>query len=108
MLSIKTRKEFQQIYEQHHTLNSDFFRALCQKITEDNFYLGIVISKKVGKAVIRNKIKRRIRAFMRENETLIPTGQKIVLIAKPSAATADWIQLKNDLNKLLINNEISE
>ena len=47
--------------------------------------LGITVTKKVGNAVVRNRIKRLIREWMRLHGW-VPTGWDIVLVAKDSAA----------------------
>ena len=44
--------------------------------------LGIIVSKKVGKAVRRNHIKRRIREFFRLHKPWLPPSTDIVIIAK--------------------------
>ncbi len=67
------------------------------KIPEDLFAVGIVVSKKVGNAVIRNRVKRRVRAFMRENVHQHPANQKLVIIAKPDAGVASWQEITSDL-----------
>ena len=65
--------------------------------------LGITVTKKVGNAVVRNHIKRRIREWMRVNGW-VPRGWDVVVVAKDSAA----VQLHPedfapDLTKILRN-----
>jgi ribonuclease P protein component len=47
--------------------------------------LGITVTKKVGNAVVRNRIKRRLREWMRVHGW-VPSGWDLVLVAKDSAA----------------------
>lgn len=47
--------------------------------------LGITVTKKVGNAVVRNRIKRRVREWMRLHGW-VPTGWDVVVVAKDSAA----------------------
>jgi ribonuclease P protein component len=47
--------------------------------------LGITVTKKVGNAVVRNRIKRMLREWLRTNGW-VPTGWDMVLIAKGTAA----------------------
>ena len=47
--------------------------------------LGLTVTKKVGNAVIRNRIKRMLREWMRLHGW-VPTGWDVVLVAKDSAA----------------------
>jgi ribonuclease P protein component len=56
--------------------------------------------KKIGNAVRRNKLKRRIKSWFRENEALLPTGLKVNLIAREGAAELSWTELSSELNDL--------
>ncbi len=47
--------------------------------------LGLTVTKKVGNAVVRNRIKRMLREWLRVNGW-VPTGWDVVLVAKDSAA----------------------
>ena len=64
--------------------------------------LGITVSKKVGKAVIRNRMKRRFRALARE---LLPVaglaGADHVLIGRPGGIERDFGLLRAELTKAL-------
>lgn len=61
--------------------------ALARKRTEPLLAgrLGLTVTKKVGNAVIRNRIKRMLREWMRLHGW-VPAGWDVVLVAKDSAA----------------------
>ncbi len=100
MLSITSKREYQSVYKENIKTEGNLFVFLTKKILENYFAVGIVVSKKVGNAVIRNKVKRRVRAFLREHEELHPAGVKLVIIAKPEAGIAIWQKIKDDLIQL--------
>jgi ribonuclease P protein component len=62
---------------------------------------GISVKKTLGGAVVRNRIKRRVRDIVRRNKTEIPTGWDIVIHPKSSVARADFAPLEVELVRLL-------
>lgn len=63
--------------------------------------VGFVVSKAVGNAVVRNKVKRRMRALVAERMTTIPAGSLVVVRALPASAEADFGRLGADLDSCL-------
>ncbi len=62
--------------------------------------LGVVVSKKVGGAVVRNRAKRRIRAAT--NIRAVPPGWDVVVIARTSIQSAEYRDLERELRELLV------
>jgi ribonuclease P protein component len=60
---------------------------------------GFSVSSRVGGAVVRNRVKRRLREIVRSIP--LKSGWDIVIIARPAAARADFLLLNNDVGKLL-------
>lgn len=58
---------------------------------------GFTVSKKVGKAVVRNRIRRRLKAATRELLDSARAGYDYVIIARPAAADRPYADLKADL-----------
>ena len=63
--------------------------------------LGITTSRKVGGAVVRNRIKRRVREFFRTHRQLIRPAQDILVIARPSAAGLSYAEIAWELGQAL-------
>ena len=60
---------------------------------------GFSVSRRVGKAVVRNRVKRLLREILRQ--TPLQSGWDIIFIARPAAATADYASLEKSVNDLL-------
>ncbi|MEU7638593.1 ribonuclease P protein component [Streptomyces sp. NPDC039016] len=62
---------------------------------------GFVVSKAVGVAVVRNKVKRRLRHLVRDRLDRLPAGSLVVVRALPGAGAAEYDQLARDLDAAL-------
>ena len=67
---------------------------------DEDFAYGITITGKIGNAVLRNRLKRRIKAWFFQNAILLPKGVKINLIARSGAAELTWTELCAELTQL--------
>ncbi|MDO3705538.1 ribonuclease P protein component [Micromonospora sp. C28SCA-DRY-2] len=59
---------------------------------------GFVVSKAVGPAVVRNRVRRRLRHLVRERLADLPPGSTLVVRALPAAADASYPRLGADLD----------
>lgn len=63
--------------------------------------VGFVVSKSVGGAVVRNRVKRRLRALMASRLDAVPAGVDLVVRAQPAAADLPSGDLGVELDRLL-------
>ena len=61
---------------------------------------GFVTSGRVGRAVVRNRVRRRLREIVRRHQRELRQGFWLVIIAKREAATASYVTLEDELLRL--------
>ena len=62
---------------------------------------GFIISKQVGTAVVRNTVRRRLKAVCAEFLDTVPEGTDVVIRALPPSATAQFADLRSDVARCL-------
>lgn len=62
--------------------------------------VGITVAKPVGKAVVRNKVRRRVAAIL--HQLLDGRRIRLLVVARPAAARAPFDQLRNELERALV------
>jgi ribonuclease P protein component len=62
---------------------------------------GFVVGRRTGKAVVRNRVKRRLREAVRALYSRLAPGTDLVWIARPPSATADYATLAGAVEHLL-------
>lgn len=63
---------------------------------------GFIVSRQVGGAVVRNTVRRRLKALCAESLERVPAGSDVVIRALPSAATASFADLRADVARCLV------
>ena len=86
-MRLRRRPEFVVVQTEGQKLHGRHLLAMARKRSDPALSgrLGITVTKKVGNAVVRNRIKRMLREWMRVHGW-VPTGWDLVLVAKESAA----------------------
>lgn len=63
--------------------------------------LGITVTRKVGNAVVRNRIKRLVREVFRQHRARLPVGLDLVFVAKQQAAQASFADVLDDFESIV-------
>jgi ribonuclease P protein component len=70
------------------------------KNDEPLFRVGVVTSKRIGGAVARNRVRRRLRDVVRTEQTRVRPGFWFVVVARPAAVRATYRELKDEWLRL--------
>ena len=66
--------------------------------------LGVTVSRKVGNAVVRNRVKRAVREWFRHSGSLLDENVDVVVIARPRVAGRGAEQISRALSELVASN----
>jgi ribonuclease P protein component len=97
---ILKRSEFIAFRRFGRKISSRYFFAVVQQNKLTHCRLGITVTRKVGKAATRNRIKRRIREYFRLNRHRIDGNWDIHLIVKKEAGDIDFAQASSSLDRI--------
>lgn len=97
--SLKLNHIFRRLYRTGGQANSCLVLYARKNRTGTN-RVGITVSKKLGKAVVRNRVRRRIREAYRINEEQFQPGWDIVVVARSRAVDVSFQKLTQSLLSL--------
>ena len=92
--ALKLNHIFRRLYATSGHANS-YLVLYARKNRTDGNRVGITVGKKLGKAHIRNRTRRRIREVYRLNEEKFQPGWDIVVVARAKSVDADFTKLTN-------------
>ena len=95
------RFEFLAVTRKGRRYSTRFFLVFLRANRMGRPRLGIVVSKKVGNAVKRNYMKRRIREFFRLHKDRLPSSSDIVVVAKKGIPYVAYRDVCKDLGRFL-------
>lgn len=96
---LKKSQEYSEIITTGKKYKNKYF-SLYYKESKKTLF-GITVPKKVGNAVIRNKIKRRIKNIITNNEKYIQSNYNYVIIIKEPSLELNYEELTNKLLELI-------
>ena len=97
---IKNSETYSEIINKKQAYKNKYFSVYYQKSENKNKY-GITVPKKVGKANIRNKLKRRVKNIIITNEFNIQNNYNYVIIIKGATLELSYNEMAKELLNLL-------
>jgi ribonuclease P protein component len=94
-------KDFRRVYDNGAKFSGPLFSAFCLRNNgEKGVRVGFTCPRALGGAVVRNRIKRRVREAVRGRLELAGAGWEIVINPRLRAMTAPFLQLEREVEKL--------
>ena len=97
---LKENHLFRRAYNRGKTAADSRLALYVRRNGRKSNRLGLTVSTKVGRAVVRNRVRRRLREIYRLNEGALASGCDVVVVARVRAASSDYHQLERSFLKL--------
>ncbi|MFC7366311.1 MULTISPECIES: ribonuclease P protein component [Bhargavaea] len=95
---VKKNKDFQRVFKHGKSFaNRQFVIYSVRTEGQEEFRIGISVSKKIGNAVTRNRIKRYVRQAVHELKDELRQDRDYIIIARSQAASIDFHDTKKSL-----------
>ena len=97
--TVKKNSDFHRIYSKGKSAVTPFLVVYCRKNRLNVNRTGYTVSAKLGHAVVRNRVRRRLREVYRLTSPFLSTGYDFIIVARSKAVNAHF----NDLVKAFSN-----
>lgn len=105
-VSMKENHLFRRLYAKGKTTATPTVALYVRPNRGGKNRLGLTVGTKVGKAVVRNRVRRRLREIYRLHESQLRPGWDLVVVARTRAAFAPYRELERDFLKALDKLEV--
>lgn len=99
-VTIKKNRDFRRLYATGKSAANAYLAVYCRKNRTAGNRLGLTVGTRVGKAVVRNRVRRLIRESYRLREERLLRGYDIVVVARSRAAEATYRKIDGALGAL--------
>lgn len=101
---IKSNEEYNRIIKNIKPYRNKEFLVFVEKIKTDRYRFGFSVSKKIGKAVVRNKIKRQLKNILDQN--IYENNFNCIIMVRKGILDLDFLEIRKSLNDILLKLKI--
>lgn len=98
-VSLKKNHEFRRLYAKGKSAVTPCMAVYCRKNRYGMNRIGFTTGTKLGKAVVRNRTRRRLREIYRTNEGSIRSGYDIVVVARMRSVECRYREMERQFRK---------
>ena len=92
--TLKKNSDFRRHYSKGKSAVNPYVVVYCRRNKEKNNRLGYTVSTKLGHAVVRNRVRRRLREIYRLNAHKLSSGYDIVVVARTRCVGGDYWKME--------------
>lgn len=92
--TLKKNYEFRRLYGKGKSAVTPYLVLYVKRTGRPGNRLGVTVSNKIGKAVVRNRVRRRLREIYRLHEGAVCRGLDLVIVARGRSVEATYLQLE--------------
>ena len=93
---LKRNIDFDRIIKNNKAFKYKYYIIYLEKTLDSDYHFGLSVGKKIGNAVVRNKVKRQLREIVDQKD--YPKGINCIIIVKKGVLDNSFDQMKNDLH----------
>lgn len=93
-------REYREVFDQGRRTVGQAFICYVVRNEGQGRKFGMAVSRKVGGAVVRNRVKRYIREVYRKSRAQLDTDLRMVIVARPAAASLSCAECHDALTRL--------
>ena len=105
-VSLKLNHVFQRLYRRGARSAAPTLALYSRPNGRDHNRLGLTTGAKLGHAVVRNKLRRRLRAIYRIHEAELKSGYDIVIVCRAASVEASYQRLERDFLRIMRKNDL--
>lgn len=92
--TLKKNSDFHRLYSRGKSAVTPYMVVYCRRNREGTNRLGYTVSTKLGHAVVRNRVRRRLREIYRLNAVKLRSGFDIVVVARAKCVDGDYHKME--------------
>lgn len=93
--TLKKNSDFRRLYAKGKSAVNPYMVVYCRKNGRGTNRVGYTVSTKLGHAVVRNRVRRRLREIYRLNAPSLKTGWDIIIVARSRCVGAEYARINS-------------
>ena len=99
---LKKRYQFNYVYKSGEHFSGEHMVLYVVSSKTKNIKVGLAVTKKIGKAVVRNRVRRQLREIIKKRLPNLKQNYNIIVVARENITSTSFDILNNEFSKLVI------